>query len=263
MSFEEAGFLSKQAAEIGKEIHGMYKKYFDLCCDINRFAEKVKNEFEIHSKNGQEVITACLFIRLLESYQAATLLIGRGFDSQVKAMIRMMLETLIVLKLCCVDKEFVNIYVKKDEKDRHKIMNVAHRYDDALFAELREYATDEVRTELKKKIEKEGISDFMWEDLAHKADMIRDYDTVYRLTSMHVHANPRNLEAYLDVGPNGEITSLNHTPHIEDTMIHLLTSCDFMARGLEFMLQLYDLGKYQAEMLSFFERFKELHRSIE
>jgi hypothetical protein len=259
LNFDEAGFLSEQINQIKEEIYHQYKKNFDLCYEVSSFAEKVKYEFHIHPDNGQEVITACLFIRLLETYQAAIVLIERGFDSQVKAMIRMLLETLMVLKICCDDEKYIREYVRTDEKNRQKIMNIALKYEDNLFSEVRNYATQEIKADLDNTIKTEGITDLVWERIAAKADMSRDYDSVYRYMSMCMHTTPRELETYLDLDSDNDIASLNHLPRNSETKEHLMTVCDYMCRGVVQLLALHKLDHYKVEMKGFFDRFNALY----
>lgn len=77
MSLYENGFLSEDAEAFAKEIEKAYEDFFQLCYDINKFAQITKFKFEVHNKDGQEVITACLFIRILEGYQSGILLIKK------------------------------------------------------------------------------------------------------------------------------------------------------------------------------------------
>ena len=60
--FDDYGFLGLQAEEFSKGILKKYKEWFDLCFDINAFAQKAKYELVIHNMDGQEVISTCLFL---------------------------------------------------------------------------------------------------------------------------------------------------------------------------------------------------------
>jgi hypothetical protein len=69
MSFDENGFLSEDIETFSSTVQEKYKDYFTLCYDVNEFAEKVKFEFNIHNDNGQEIISSCIFLKILERYR--------------------------------------------------------------------------------------------------------------------------------------------------------------------------------------------------
>ena len=125
MPFDENGFLGKEAEKWAAEMLQRNKKYFELCYEINSFAEKIKYKF-IQNQTGQKMVVAALFTRLLEGYQTAIILVNRGLEEDARVIIRTVLETLFLLKACCEDKEFVDQYMKSDEKKRLKLMNVVN-----------------------------------------------------------------------------------------------------------------------------------------
>jgi hypothetical protein len=241
MPFDNHGFLGKQSTAIIEGIKRRYVDYFSLCHELNSYAENSKSKFEVHNKVGQEVIAACLYIKILEGFQATVLLSERGLNSEVKVMIRSILEALFLLRVCCKDEGFIPTFVLTDELKRLKIMNISHQYSEGLFSALREYATDEIRNELKTRIDEKNINDLHISELARNAEMAGDYDTVFRYCSEYVHSSPRSLEKYVKIDINGNISELLHAPDEEDMELNLLTIADYLIKALHCMFILFKI----------------------
>ncbi len=261
MSFNENGFLDNDTANMAAKISKQAKNGFEVIYDINRFAEKIKVRFKINNRNGQQVIVACLFIRILEGFQSAIILDCYGLAHDTKILIRAVLETLILLKNCCEDEEFVVQYIQTDEQDRLTWMNVAHKYSEDLFRLAREYATQERRSKLKEKIANEDIKNLGVEALAIKAGLQDWYNTIYRYTSQAVHSTPRSLEKYTVVGENDEICGFRHEPNHDDTKIHLFTLADLLLISLECTCSLFGVTEdFYKE--NFLERLHDLQEKL-
>lgn len=261
MPFDENGFLGQDADAFAEQIEKAHIDFFRLCYDINKFAQKTKFRFEIHNKDGQEVITACLFIRVLEGCQAAILLVKRGFSTDARALIRIILEALILLKICCEDSEFIPRFIQTDERKRLKLMQIAHKYTDELFSLLREHATQEIISELSENIKQENIKGLIIEQLSEKAGMKHYYDTVYRLASDHVHTSPRTLERYVEANEEGDIIEFKNAPNDEDARHNLITLADFMLIALVSMLKLHKLDE-ETTIKGFHDRLVGLGKEL-
>jgi phosphotransferase system HPr-like phosphotransfer protein len=259
MPFDENGFLGKDAKTFAERIEKSHIDFFQLCYDINRFAQKIKFRFEIHNKDGQEVITACLFIRILEGYQASILLVKGGFSSEARALIRIILESLILLKICCEDANIIPKYILTDEKKRLKLMQIAHKYNDELFALLRGYATKEIMVELAEKVKTEDIKELIIEQLAIKVGMKHYYDSIYRLACDDIHTSPRVLERYVIANEEGDIVELNNAPKDEDARSNLLTLADFMLIAMVSMLKLHKIDE-EVALKDFYKRLLSLEK---
>jgi hypothetical protein len=257
MPFKENGFLGKEAGKMAIQIYERNKDFFELCYKINRFAEKIKFKFEVHNQDGQEIIAACLFMKMLEGFQASIILTNRGFAQDTRVVIRTMLEALFLLKTCCEDKEFVVQYINSDEKMRLKWMNIAHNSSFESMHPLKEYATEERRAELKDKIDSENIREIITEEIAKKAGLHELY-SAYRLFSSSTHVSPRSLEdTYIAINENGEISALIHEPTDKDAEIYLITLSECLLIGLKSMCLLFEL-KEDTAIDGFYDRLKQL-----
>ena len=259
MSFENTGFLGKEAESMSMRIVDKHKKFFALCYDINRFAEKVKYKFDIHNQDDQELITACLFIRLLEGFQATIILASRGLVEDTKVVVRTLLESVFLLKVCCEDKSFLIDYIKSDEIIRLKWMNVADKSEWPFFNPLREYATPEIKTELEEKIRREGIKPIKIEDVAKKAELSAFYDAAYRWYSSSTHVSARSLEnAYIGINENGDISHLLHRPDDREIEKHLLTVAECLLLALNSTCLLFGLKEDITVIEGLYDRLKRV-----
>ncbi|MFA5780576.1 MAG: DUF5677 domain-containing protein [Elusimicrobiota bacterium] len=251
MSIDEHGFLGKEIEGYKQNIENKFKDIFELAYELNEYAQKIKFKFIIHNKDGQEVIAASLFIRILNGFQGAVILLKYGLTIESVVIVRSTLETLFVLKRICDDREYVRDYVKSDEKKRLKLMNIAHRNPSALFESLRQYATEEIITELKSKITKENIDEIQLETLAVKAGMRDYYDGVYRILSGISHPTPRAIEKYAVVDENRDVKSFNCGPMEDNLSETLITVIGLLNLALESVLKLFKLN--EEEKLTYFE----------
>jgi len=257
MTLEEEGFLSNEVETASQIIYKRHEAFFTLCADINRHGQQIKERIEIHSEDLQELMAAILFTKVLEGFQGAFLLIKRGFLAEPKALMRVVLENLFVLKRCCEDREFPFDYLAYDEKQRLNLLNWASNQSGGFYPLLREYATKELKAEIKEKIERESIKDFSHaEQLAEKAGM-KSFYGIYKCLSGFIHASPKSLERYKVFDEGGNVVELRHGPDDEHVRIDLLTLADFLILAIQAFCHLFDL-----EESSVVEAFKDRHREL-
>lgn len=257
MPFDEKGFLGGQITEISNNIYADKKKYFDVCYDLNQFAHRVKFEFVIHNANGQEVISASLFIKILNGFQAIYILAKFGLLIEAEILLRSILEALFLLKITCEDSNFIPEYVKTDDAQRLKFMTIAKNNPDPVLDSLRDYATKEKMEELKNKITQENIKELQIKELAKRANMCKQYETTWRLLCSPVHSSPRSLQKYVTVDNKGDINSFLWGPITDDIDSVLLTSAEILFGATDLMVKLCKIDKQQ-EMNNFWSRMREL-----
>jgi hypothetical protein len=186
-------------------------------------------------------------------------LIRKGFDAEVAAIIRIIFEALFVLKCCCDDKDFVREFIKTDEKRRFKIMQIAQQYSYKPFLSVKDYATKEVISDLKEKIDKESIKDLITEQIAQKSGLKNYYDSIYRLFSDSIHTSPISLERFADANDTGDITHIVHAPRDKDAEFYLITLVDLILKTLECVLNLFRIDKEDI-IKDFVQRFNILNK---
>jgi|MudIll2142460700_1097286.scaffolds.fasta_scaffold04156_1 hypothetical protein len=155
--FDDKGFLGLQAQDFALEISRKHKDWFELCSDINSFAQRSKYELVIHNMDGQEVISVCLFLRILNGFQACMILAGRGLVVEGEVLLRSMFEALFIMKACMKDEDFMREYVKSSQVHQLRLMDAAFKHDADIFAETRKYVSKEKMGELRDKVKRKEV----------------------------------------------------------------------------------------------------------
>jgi hypothetical protein len=144
MSLDEQGFLSPEIEQYRERIRVKNQLSFKLVEDLNKFGQQVKYQLKIHNRDGQQLFAGCLLIKLLNDIQAAVILFERGLVSQGRSMLRVGLESLIVLGKICESYEFVHAYAKIGEKDRLKLVRAIRNAPTDVFEDIKPELTDEL-----------------------------------------------------------------------------------------------------------------------
>ena len=261
MPFDENGFLGADAEEFANQIRERQKTLLALCRDINQLAEKIKFEFNIHSDNGQEVVCACLFVRIIEGAQAATILVERGLDTDAQVVIRGVFEALALLKICSTDEEFCRKYITYSDVIRLSTFEKSRKPGrDGVWKEIASYATDEMIESLEKKIASRGFSrnkiknEFKVKEILNKAQMADMYDSFYAVLCDYVHTNSSSLNKYIEINEDGEMVQFNHGPCEENARVNLSAIGEFLIIAVGVAGNLFDVDRD--------EELKELHARL-
>lgn len=224
MSFNESGFLGVQAFEIESDVYQNNKKLFKFAFEVNSFMNQNMYKLDVDSNNIQELTVACLFIRIMNSYQSTLLLARKGLVSDAKAMLRILIETLLLQKACAEDKQFAVEYIKSSEARRLKLMNIIKNDENKVFKDFIEPNSAEEMARLKEYVELEKIPDeYKAFELAKKTNLTSIYDYAYRSLSNEVHISPNTLEKYIVINNYGEIEGLSCIPLLDDVPLIIKT----------------------------------------
>ncbi len=261
MPFDENGFLGRDVWILTEKIRNDHKALFELCYEINRFAEKTKFEFTPRPENCQELISSCLFIRILEGVQAAIILIERGLDTDAQVLIRGVLEALVLLKLSVTDKKFSFEYLNYNDYCRLNLLKQAHKSSkDGVLVAIRKHITKNDIENLEKGLRDKGFDpDKFWKNfrpkkLFKKAGMFELYNSVYYVLSDFAHTNPFALERYVEVDKNGKLCQLNHGPCDDCAKMNLTAAGEFTLSAISAMCELFKIDKEK--------EINELHRRL-
>lgn len=208
MSFNEEGYLGGEIDAISESIHKEYKDLFDYCYELNSFAQKVKFEFNIHQDILQEIIASCLFVKILNGFQAGIILFKKGLSSEGKIITRTIIEGTFILGAICKDRKLAEQFIETDKAKRLRLINSILNGSELMYGSLKSEVTNEMKISLQKEIEEKNIVNLSAEQWAQKADLNGLY-TPYRVLSDDVHPNARTLENYyLGVDNGNNIISI-------------------------------------------------------
>jgi hypothetical protein len=165
-------------------------------------------------RDGQEVFGAALFIKLLADVQAAVLLLERGLSSQARSLLRVAIETLIILGKLSKSHEFVEALIRLGEQQRLKLVRAIQRNPSPDLDSLKSEISEEIIHDIEQIVG--DISNESLEQWARELGLLQLYDVGYRLFSNDVHSKPRALEHYLKVNEDGEYAVINWGPQLSD-----------------------------------------------
>ncbi len=243
MDFNEKGFLGTAIDEFSKSVQLQYARFFQLSCQINELAHATNFELQVHNRDPQEYLTATLFLRLLNGFEATVILGAKGLLFEAKVVLRSVIETLLILKLLCKEEAFALEYLGSSKVQSLKWMNIAHESQDPNFESVRQYATPKVMEALRKEIEQHGLKKLEVEPIARRADLHYIYNSQYRLLSEQVHCLPISLDPFMVTNQEGELASFDWGPKHEDLDFIIFTNVQMLLIALVSVTKLFSLDK--------------------
>lgn len=212
----EEGFLSEHLEPYRQRIRAKHQPHYALVFETNKLCQRVKFQMLVHSRDGQEVFGAALFIKLLADVQAAVLLLERGLSSQARSLLRVAIEALIILGKLSKSYEFVEAFIRLGEQQRLRLVRAIQRNASPDLDSIRLEISEEIIRDIEQivgDIPNEGL-----EQWARELGLQQFYDVNYRLFSNDVHSKPRALEHYLEVNSDGEYAVINWGPQLSDDL---------------------------------------------
>jgi hypothetical protein len=254
LGIDDEGFLSKEIDGFRSEIRSKHQAYFDLVERLNRYCQQAKYRLVVHNRDGQELFTACLAIKLLNDVQAAIILLERGLASQGRSMLRVALECLVVLTKIAQSYEFVHAYVKVGEQDRLKLVKAIRLNPNQGFDDVRADLTEDLIATIKETIG-ETQNRRNVEQWAKDVGLSHLYDGTYRLFSQEIHSSPRAIDQYFMADGEGEIIGFAWGPDIgKDLRAELLEAVRLLLVGMSKVDELFqfnskkDLDYFSAQL---------------
>lgn len=244
MSGKMAGFLGKEAETWIKETRAKSPEWFGLAESVNDYCHTVLHALEPHNDNGQEVLGAILYNRILCAFQATIILQERGMYTDASIQRRGMLEALFVLGAIYQQPDLITTYVKNDIYRRlyaYKNIKKRRQIDRAALSNL---ITDK---EIDKNIEEltkasKGVKYLKVKYLAKAAKLYDLYLTDYSVLSEAAHHVSKDLERSIQLDSSDEIKSLIWGPEPGDPFMILFPSVDQMIMATRIIATIYNLN---------------------
>lgn len=259
MSLDEQGFLSSDIEQYRERIRAKNQLSFKLVEALNRFCQQTKYRLVIHNRDGQQLFAGCLLVKLLNDVQAAVILFEKGLVSQGCSMLRVALESLIVLGKICESYEFVHAYVKVGEMDRLKLVRSIRDTSTKVFEDIKPELTNEIIKKIEETIEgMESARNI--EQWARDLRLHGLYVGAYRLYSQDVHSSPRALNEIFMTNEENEVIGFEWGPNEdEDLRAELLESARYLIHGLKFINKLFNLD-IDEQLRAFDNQYAEMDR---
>ena len=248
--FDEDGFLTERRALLEAGIRKASEKLFLRAEQINRDCHKLLFSVSPHNEEGREVLVTVTFIRALEQYQAAVLLLQGGLVAPAKVEIRATLEAVFTARAIAAHEEALKAFITADLIQRRKLIRKAQQHEHTNLAELRGKATDALVERLDAEIEETDAKSLTTERLAQLAGVT----TVYAMLSMATHSAVRELECYLLLNAEDKIQSLEYAPSLEEVPWLLLTAANCILLGGDAIAKAFSVPfEAKADHLKFIE----------
>lgn len=222
--FDDDGFLTKRRAQLAASIRATSARIFAQAEQINRDCHKLLFSVTPQNEDGREVLVAVTFIRALEHYQAAVLLLEGGLIGPAKVAIRAALEAVFTARAIAVSDEALKTFITADHIQRRKLIRKAQQHDHTNLQELRAAISQKLIDEIEAKIKATDAESLSAETLSKLAGMHDWYTTAYAMLSMATHSAVRELECYLLVDASDKIKSLEYAPSLDEVPWLLLTA---------------------------------------
>lgn len=261
MPIDENGFLGKDALTLAAQIRERNKSLFEFCLDVNGFAQKLKYELVVHNLDPQEFFAAAFFIRVLESAQAAIVLVERGFELEASTILRSAFDSLIYLKCSVEDEQFAYDYMHyaeiKKRDDLKNIQNFKIYEEDKRFGN--EVGVKKMISDIEEQFKKNGIkigefkNKFHRKELAKKANMSGLYASFYSVTSDAAHTGMSALRKHLKTDKDGKIIKILHGPSDEEARMHLTAAAEFILFASSYVCELFEIER-KAEIEAYHEK---------
>ena len=245
MSFEHDGWLGEEAQAIARHCETHFAPNLAVARRTNILAHKVLRELEFDSRDSQHLLALALFVRLLQSAQAAVHLILLGLRHDAAAIIRVSIESLILLKNSCRDSTFGRGYVVRGSREtlRRTKRGLPDAARDELDTEMR-IRLEVAEAQHRQIIEKLGEEPNDLRILAGKVGLTELYETAYRLYSASVHSEAGAVASYYERQQTGAMV-MNYNPDWRYTGVYLAEVCDILLRAIESLEELF--GKIDSE----------------
>jgi hypothetical protein len=238
-----AGFLGKETEAWIKETRDRAPEWFDLAESINVYCHKVLQSIEPHKDNGQEVLGAILFKRILCEFQAVIILQERGMYTDALIQRRGMLEALFVLGAIYQQPDLITDYVKNDIHRRLKIYkNIKERREmgsETLSKLITNEDIDKNIAELT--VASKGLRKLHVKDLAEAAGFYDLYLSDYSMLSEAAHHVSKDLERSVSIGSSDDMEYLIWGPEPGDPYIVLFPTVDQMLMATRIVSNIFNL----------------------
>lgn len=222
--------------------------WFVICNSLSKLISIFVNYYSFPMKETRLAFLAGLFSKIVNSYDAAKLLIEYGYAQDSGAIVRSLMESVFVLKACIDDNEYFNNYFRTDIADLEKFSKNQLRYADDMrkkhpsFDELFYNPLQEANRQIEfyesvQKIEYDA-------SFAAKKSGLQNiyYATYSHLSCMNVHPSPRAIMSRIAFDEEEYPSELKIGPETDGADIMLLLTVKLMIIALECMDNKFDAG---------------------
>jgi hypothetical protein len=257
MDFNHHGFLGQEIETWRIKVIARHQAHFDFAYDVNDFCQRAKYGLNIHNKDGQEIIVASLFLKMLSDYQGAIILLERGLIAQGEEVLRCALEAFFLIKRAIEDDGFPVVWAKSDDLDRLRMLRSVGVGEGGLPPSIDAAQLEAKMSEVQRDIEQSHAKRIKITDIMQETEA-QWLPSLYMIWSFPVHSTPRAVEKYVQSATPGEgIRGFNSAPSERGLNFALAWGAAVMLAVWAPLSKLFDLN-VASEVDTFEARFREL-----
>jgi len=156
--FDNDGFLTGRRAQLEAGIREPRERLFARAHEINRDCHRLVFSADVHNRDPREMLVAVSFIRALEHYQAAIVLLVLGVVAPAKVAIRAALEAVFTTRAIAKDEETLKAFVMNDLLQRRRLVRKAQQHEHTNLVELRGALTPDFVGTLEAEIQRTEVA---------------------------------------------------------------------------------------------------------
>lgn len=240
-TIEIDGFLSPEIQNYLRECRGRYAAWFELIQTINRLGQSLLGEVHINPTNFQQSTAGLLYLRVLCHAQGAVLLIERCMPTQGEVLCRASLEALFGLLAVVERIDTARLLIRSDRHHQLDLLKATLRRHESLDTDSQRQAAVTLQ-DVKNDLERDPSPKMTTRCLAERGGLVALYDSAYKILSLPVHSNLRDLERQLGLDKAGNPTSIGWGPNLQDLDQMLMLIADTLTRAVTAMCGFFNLG---------------------
>jgi hypothetical protein len=243
VAFDSDGFLTDRFNDIEAAVRAAPGALLTRAMQINRDAHALLFGADIRNRDGVAIVTATLFMRALEHYQATILMLGRGMVAPAQVTLRALVETVFRMRAIVIEPTAFKTFIAEDLVQRKKLIkNALKNPHHSNLEETARTVTPELLSKIEKEIGTAGAKHVSTAEWSQLAGMHEWYTTSYALLSKAVHTAVRELEAYLKLDAVGEVRELIYAPSLEEIPELILTAAHLVLSATSAFDKLFGLN---------------------
>lgn len=196
---ENDGFLGSKVDTDKKYLIEKYSDFFEYVKDINRYCMVFLRQLKVSENYDYKFVIHTLYIRLLEYFQGAFILLERGIMPPAKVLTRGMLEIVFILGALEKNPTLLSCYFDQFQDGRKKALKAALQFkNDLLRKDAKKHNIEKYYVELKKELCDKELKVLKPKQWAMAAQMEDFYNLYYVSYSDSTHSNLAALDDHLD-----------------------------------------------------------------
>jgi hypothetical protein len=222
----------------------VFDEFKVLLVDCYNLAAEVPGMIAVYNENPLQLITICLFVKILNTTRAELLLFENNLLSEVYVSLRHQMEAVFVLKACYEDAPFLREYIKSGALYRLKLGNIISQ-NGSEFRENDNFDEEKVnsrKAELKAIVDENGIKEIKIQELAKTAKLKSFYNTAYRFFSNVVHVGISSLDDYFVMGADGKVRELSVFPYQKDIADLFIAAIELILLALDCINKIFKVN---------------------